>query len=552
MVVTAATVTVFKLTYRRFLIHCGKTARNVSLLLGSSMAVAQSNVSPPTVPIPPADLPAIGGADIQNKKEEIKFLPGVRNTLTYSSNLSRTPGGSSGFVAEVAPYFEGAIDSERTKAQVYATLRGFFRTQGGSSVSPDLRSSGQTALFGDWLWISGSASIYTLAANPFAAVNFDPATANASGVTFRQLQLSPYIQGRFGTFADYQARYSLSTASSSSTAVLAKLDQRFSGSLKSGPQFNRWGWETTGEVQRRTFDAIPTQSRNSASGSIFAFPLPELRVGASVNFDQISNFSVNGKSSGTGLGLFADWTPSNRTSMTASAKKLYYGTVGKLGISHRFGFFTGALSYDKSVLTSSDASVLTVSPSSLFSAGGYSANLNPVFNQLAAQNLLQNYASFIGGGILSDFIILNNTLSASVGYASPVNSLVLLGTRSKRDTDATRAPSTFSFLSATAPTTLSAVNLSAFNTSSLSVDWIHTLDSKNSFGLRVSRTNLESIGQAIAPGKSISNLLQTTYRTKLTTDTSATFGIRHITQTGLGPATSFDETAIFGTLDVRF
>ncbi len=526
-----------------------RAALGVGLLMGSSLSLAQTSSSPPTVVLPSAELPAIGGSEILNKKEEIKFLPGVRSTLTYSSNLSRTPGGSSGFVAEVAPYFEGSVDSDRTKAQVYATLRTFFRTQGGASATPDLRASGQTALIGDWLWISGNASIYSLASNPLSAVTFDPSAANASSVQFRQLQLSPYIQGRIGTFADYQARYSLGTSSTNADVVLAKLDQRFSGSLKSGPQFNRWGWETGGEVQRRTFDAIPTQSRNSAFGSAFVLPIPELRVGASVNFDQISNFSVNGKTSGTGLGLFADWTPSNRTSISASAKRLYYGTVGRVGMSHRFGFFTGALSYDRNVVTSSDASVLTVSPSALFAAGGFASNLNPVFNQLAAQNLVQSYSSLVGGGVLSDFVVLNNNLTASVAYASPLNSLVLLGVRSRRDTDATRAQSTFSFLSPTGPSTLSSVNLSAFNTNSLTLDWTHNLDSKNAFGIKVSRVNIETNGPTVGLGKSTVNSIQTTYRTKLTADTSAVFGLRHTSQTG---QVSFDETALFGLLDVRF
>ncbi len=549
MVVTAGMATVFNLVSLTSFSRGYRTAIGVGILMGTSFTLAQTSGSPPTVAVPSAELPAIGGSEILNRKEEVKFLPGVRSTVTYSSNLSRTPGGSSGFVAEVAPYFEGSVDSDRTKAQVYATLRTFFRTQGGASVTPDLRASGQTALIGDWLWISGNASVYSLAPNPLSAVTFDPSAANASSVQFRQLQLSPYIQGRVGTFADYQARYSIGTSSTNADVVLAKLDQRFSGSLKSGPQFNRWGWETGGEIQRRTFDAIPTQSRNSAYGSAFLLPIPELRVGASINFDQISNFSVNGKTSGTGLGLFADWTPSNRTSISASAKRLYYGTVGRVGMSHRFGFFTGALSFDRNVLTSSDASVLTVSPSALFAAGGFASNLNPVFNQLAAQNLVQTYSSLVGGGVLSDFVVLNNNLTASIAYASPVNSLVLLGVRSRRDTDATRAQSTFSFLSPNGPTTLSAVNLSAFNTNSLTLDWTHNLDSKNAFGIKVSRVNIETNGPTIGLGKSAVNSIQSTYRTKLTADTSAVFGLRHTSQTG---QVNFDETALFGILDVRF
>jgi uncharacterized protein (PEP-CTERM system associated) len=520
-----------------------------SLYVVSGLAMSQGSLSSPTIAIPSAEIQTIGGSENLSRKEEIRFLPGVRATTTYSSNLSRTPNGSSGFVAEVSPYLEGSIDSGRTKAQVFANLRTFFRTQGGTSISPDLRASGQTALLGDWLWISGSASISTLAANPLSAVSFDPAAANVKSVQISQYLLSPYIQGRIGTFADYQGRYSISTATTNSGAVLAKLDQRFSGSLKSGSEFNSWGWDTNFEAQRRTFSDLPIQVRNSASASVFLLPISELRVGASINYDQIGNFVVNGRTSGTGLGLFADWTPSNRTSITVNAKRLHYGTTGKLGISHRFGFLTGALSFDKSVLTSSDGSVLAVSPAALFSAGGFASNLNPIFNQLAANNLVQSFASLVGGGVLSDFIILNNTLSASVGYSSPLNSVVLSSIRSRRDTDATRSQQSVGFFGGTSTATVTPLNLTALNTSSLAVDWIHNLDSKNSFGLRVSRVLLENASVGTAASKSTVNIIQSTYRTKLTTDTSATLGLRHTAQSG---QVSFDETALFGTFDVRF
>jgi uncharacterized protein (PEP-CTERM system associated) len=336
--------------------------------------------------------------------------------------------------------------------------------------------------------------------------------------------------------------------------VLAKLDQRFSGSLKSGPQFNRWGWEWSGEIQRRSFDGGITQGRNSASGSAYLIPLPELRVGASINYDQVDNFSINGRTSGTGLGLFADWTPSNRTTVSASAKRQYYGTTGKIAASHRFGLFTGALSFDKSLLTSSDGSILSVNPSALFSAGGFSSALNPVFAQLANQNLLQTYASAVGGGVLSDFLILSNTLSASMAYASPKNSMVLSATRSKRDTDASRAQSTFGFFqNGNSPSTLTPVNLTGLNTSNLSFDWTHNLDSKNALGLKVSRVMVDSASVLTGQVRTRVNLLQSTYRTQLTSDTSAIFGLRHSAQRSDGAAAlNYDETAIFGTIDVRF
>ena len=568
MVAMADTVTVYKLGSNSGLGKRRSRVVSLGLLLAPSLVCSQTSVSPPTTNLPTTSVPSVsipsqaipsgelpttgGGVGGQVKKDELKFLPGVRSSLTYSSNLARTQGGSSGFVAEVSPYFEGAIDSDRTKAQVYATLRTFFRTVGGSSVSPDLRASGQTALIGDWLWISGNASIYSVASNPLSAVSFDPATANVSSQQFRQFQVSPYIQGRLGTFAEYQGRYSLATASSSTNIVLAKLDQRFSGSLKSGPQFNQWGWDLSGETQRRTYDGGVTQNRNSASAAVFIFPMSELRLGASVNFDQIDNFVVNGRTSGTGLGFSADWTPSNRTSLSASAKRLYYGTVGKLAATHRFGMFTGALSYDKSLLTSSDGSLLSVSPAALFSAGGFSSSLNPVFSQLASSNLVQTYATAVGGGVLSDFIILNNTLTFSMGYASPLNSLVLSATRARRNSDATRAQSTFSFFSATSPSVLSTINLSAFNTNSVSLDWTHNLDSKNSFGIRVSRVSLESVDAIGGVGNSVLNSIVSSYRTKLTADTSAIFGLRHLSQKALIPTQNFDETAVFGTIDVRF
>ena len=126
-------------------------------------------VNSPSTTLPSSELPALGAGTATQNKDELKFLPGVRSSLTYSSNLARTANSSAGWIAEVSPYVQASINSDRTKGDLYATLRGFFRTQGGSSLSPDLRANGQTALIGDWLWISGAANIYSVASNVFGA-----------------------------------------------------------------------------------------------------------------------------------------------------------------------------------------------------------------------------------------------------------------------------------------------------------------------------------------------------------------------------------------------
>ncbi len=521
--------------------------------LGPAWAQTPAPVTIPGANVPLADTQVIQGVAPGSRKEEIKFLPGVRTSLTYTSNIDRAAGGNSGWIAEASPYLDAAIDTERSKAQLYASLRGFFRTSSGNSLAPELRSTGRTALLGDWLWISGTANIYSLISNPFGAVSLDPAVYNTNTIQYRQFQINPYVQGRIGTFADYNVGYNLGTSSSNGNVVLARLDQRFSGSLKSGPQFNRWGWEWTGDVQRREFDGGTVQNRTSASGSLFMLPQPDLRVGASFNYDRIDNFFINGRNSGTGLGAFADWTPSNRTSVSASVKRLYYGTTGRLSATHRFGLFTGAVSWDKSVLTSSDGSILSVNPGSLFSAGGFSSSLNPLFNQLVSQNLLQTYGSAIGGGLLSDFLVLSNNLTVSLAYVSPRNSIVLTGTRSRRETDASRSVATFGSQlgGISSPSLVTPVNLSAYNTTNLGLDWSHTLDSKSTLGLKLSRLILDSVA-VTGNGNSAINLVQSSYRTQLTTDTAASFGLRHTRQRGSGLSISYDETAVFGTLDMRF
>jgi len=383
-------------------------------------------------------------------------------------------------------------------------------------------------------------------------MSFDPGRYGQNTTQLRTLQISPYALGHFGTFADYRVQYSAATSNLADTSnVVARLDQTLGATITSGARFNRWGWAWNGETQRRTYASDLVLRRDSSALKAFYIVNPELRVGAGIYYDGIDGLkNADGDTSGFGPGAMIDWNPSRRTTLRGEVVHQYYGTTGKLSLAHRRDLFTFGLDYTRNVMTSNDASAFLFDASGLYSGGGFSAETNPIYQALVMDSLLQGYGIPQGAGLLSDGVVMNKTLSASAAYQSLRNRVVVSFYHSIRDSkvDTGLSALTGGIRGSTSPIELTMVG-------ELQRDGINaTLEHKMDAGTTLSVTARHARVESPTLG-STSRLtsIEAGARTKLTTRASAGVAMRHSKQSGRGPDTSsYDENAVFGTVDYRF
>ncbi len=479
-----------------------------------------------------------------------QLVPGVRASATATSNIGLEPAAIArdGVVLETSPYLYGRINTPRTQGQAHLSLRSFVRSgESDSWLRPDLRAQFNHLFAGETFGLAGNASAYSFAPNAFGVQSFDAATSRRDNTAqYRSLALTPYVQGRFGSLADWRAQYSHRFIDSSANQLLTRTQQTLQGTVVSGNRFVGWGWSLTSQAHRYEYDSGTALGRQASQARAWYRAGPGLRVGGVLSHEQIDRLVYAGKDHGTGPGAFFDWTPSTRTALRGEFNDTYYGHNANLSLNHLIGRFTLGLNYARSVVSSADASMLTFDPASLFSGGGLS---NPVYQQLVIENLLAGYGIPDGAGVVTDGLVLTRTLRVALGWRGASNSLFLTAYRSERDTllDAVvTATGTVRGAGTSIDTTL----IGYTENQGLTGTWQWRLGGRSSVNLS---GRLSELTNNTPYRKTRLRSLTLSYDTRLARDATALVGVRRAIQDSEGAATAnYSENAVYGAMDWRF
>jgi uncharacterized protein (PEP-CTERM system associated) len=527
----------------------GSTLAALLLLLGSAQIRAQTEGAGPATGAPASEGSTGDASSSAAAPHDLRFLPGVRFSQSYSSNALRRPSGEEedGFTTEVTPYLLASVNRARLQGDARLAIRNFYRTETREGIdSFDTLRYALNGAFnyltpGDRLGLRGSAIIRDVNLSPFSASAEDPSLVPTNRRRFSNLTLTPYFSGRLGNVADYRAEYMARTTQVSGGGRLVdRLDQRISGNVQNGPQLHGWGWSVSGSRQHRDFGNGFTLGRSQATAALYYLVSPEMRVGVTANYAAIDRLTgSNGKASGWGPGLDLDWNPTSRTGVSLTWADQYYGSNARMKVSHRAQRWTFGFNYLRAMLSSSDASVLFFNPGAIFSDAGFPGAVNPVYQALLDQQLLEGGDEVLDVGLVSDAVVYTKRATASIGYAIPRGSLIFTLHRSSRE----RAVENI-----VADTSLGAL------TGDVSQRGM-------SLGMRVNlgqRTSLRLLGRVRESESSTTGAearlttLQAGYHARLTADTSAGIGVRRTVQRGSGGASGYEDNTVFGTLDVRF
>ena len=492
-------------------------------------------------------------ADSGGGSRSLSVIPGVRTSLTISDSQLDTGARGTGYVFEVAPYLQASVANARTQGAVTYTMRSFVShaPDGNDTYTRhDLRGTLNSLLVGDWFGVQSSAAIYNTNATIAGGLSADPGASRSNNAALRTLSLAPYVQGRAGGLATYRAqyRYDQTSTTDNVTAGLASGSHLVTLNVTGGPSFNPWGWAVTSTGSRREFSNNVSLHSASTVATVYYTPSAELRVGGSLNYLYMERFANSvGQSNGWGPGLSIDWSPSRRTTVRGSVTKQYYGTSESLAVAHRTTRFIFGLDFGRSVLQSNNAALLTFNPGSIFSGGGFSPALNPLFTQLADQGLLSNNDVVLGTNVINDALVRNRTLMASVGYVMPRWSATASAFRSIRET--MLSSEVFGV-----PNGLSPASFGLFSTRGFTLTSTYTIDSRNSFNLSASLrdSDVAATTAGVAATRVRLSYYQAALNTRIDSRSSASLMLRRTVQSGdgVGPGNR-DNNAIIGTYDIR-
>ena len=218
------------------------------------------------------------------------------------------------------------------------SLSGFVYARGSESARHQQRlslsSAGSVELVDNWAYLDVSAGISQQAISAFGLQSSADGLVNPNRTEVRQYLLSPYVRGRLGSFATYQARISHSVSSSSGTSLGDASTDTASISLASGSPGAVVGW--TAGASRTVTDSRagrPTDTSQVTAGTVVR-PHPEIQFTGSVGREFSDVVTADSRSTAY-WSLGVDMRPSERTRLSAQRSHRYFGNAYQLNFSHR-------------------------------------------------------------------------------------------------------------------------------------------------------------------------------------------------------------------------
>ena len=301
-----------------------------------SLPAAGSAVSPvaPSTGLTPPMAPA--GSTEQPKR--LWFIqPRVSVTETFTDNVNPVSGIKlADQITEVSPGIRLEGDTARLKAYADYQVTGYAYARGsyGNRSQNALNSFGTLEALEKRLYLDFSGVISQQSLSAFAPQVASNATPNANRAETSTYRLSPYLRGRLGSEADYEVRYSSTWTDTKSSLASSLVLQDWSAKVKNSIAKSRFGWTIDASTQRSAY-SNGSKSESDRLRALASYQItPEIKLSVSAGQESNDYIALKRQSKMTsGYGL--DWTPTERTLVSAFSERRMFGDGYNYAISHR-------------------------------------------------------------------------------------------------------------------------------------------------------------------------------------------------------------------------
>ena len=520
---------------------CVNRMRTLCPLLSGRLSLARRACSPSTVAL----MLVCAGAHTEilaADEPAIRIVPRVSVTQTWTDNARlASENEQAEQITEITPGVTITVAGDRLKAYVNYALNEIYYAQGSSPR----RSQNQLNGFGtleaveDWAYLDINASISQQAISAFGPQSVSSTSVNSNQAEVSSYRISPYVRGKLGSWAEYDARYSRTETNSDATVFSGVVAVNSTVKIK-GSSVRDLGWSADAGRQQVDYSAgRSTQSDRLNLGLSYAITA-QLIASANVG-REANNFTSLEKQSGGTHGFGASWAPSERTLVSVVRGERPFGSTHSLNLEHRTARTAWRFTDSKDVSAKTGQSNLT----------GFGSVYDLLFNQFAAlepradeRARLVN-AFLQNNGIKPDFGATNSFLTSAVFMQRRQDAMfALLGVRDTITFAATRSDSRRLDLVSLAVDDLSSSAL--IRQRALSVNWAHRLTPDYSLSVLLSE---QKTSGSMGLQENRLRLFSSSLSGRVGRHALATLGLRHVVSRGNLP---YDETAINFNLTVQF
>jgi uncharacterized protein (PEP-CTERM system associated) len=284
-----------------------------------------------------------------------RVSPTVDVSSTYTDNVRLAPRGAEkgDLVGSVTPGVSVSRDGPGLRVNARYGLQYVTRASDseGSTLSHQLSATANAELVKNLFFVDSSASISQQNISALGPQAVDNISVTDNRATVRAYSISPYVRQRFGNTATSEARYTYTAVSSSSGALSRSQTDALSLNLNSGPAFRSLGWGLQYGHQKYHFSDANSTDSTSVSASLRYMVTPQFSLNTSVGYDKYNYDSISDASQGRYYSVGFSWRPTERTSISASTGRRFYGKTYSLQSSVRSRSSLWSASYIEDITT---------------------------------------------------------------------------------------------------------------------------------------------------------------------------------------------------------
>ena len=362
----------------------------------------------------------------------------VAETFTDNARLSSVDKRADQ-ITEISPGIRITSETGRVKGYFDYSLRELIYAQNSapSTTQNALNTFGTVEAVEKRAYLDFSGNISQQAISAFGTQSVGNTATNANLTETSSFRLSPYVRGRLTDAAEYEARYSLTTTRTKSSLVsdVTAADTLVKVGSGSGSGFRLLGWSVEGTQQNINYSAGRITEADRLRAVLTYAVTPQFRLSA-IGGREANNYLSFDKQSYDSTGFGVDWTPSERTKLSASRENRFFGEGHNLSFEHRTGRTVWRFSDVRDTFaTPSQSGVGSIgSVYDLFFTQFASIEPDPILRAQLVNNFL------LANGINPNAAVISNFLTSAVSLQRRQNlSFSLLGVRDTVTFMATRS-----------------------------------------------------------------------------------------------------------------
>lgn len=475
----------------------------------------------------------------------------VNETATDNVALSNAQK-KSDLITDVTPGISIAGSGGRAKLSFDYHLHNLIYANDSTrnQTQNSLNAFGTLEALENWLFIDASGVISQQnisafgSAAGFADVNPNVNSNTTEASTYR---VSPHIGGTIGGFADYQLRYNWSTTGTKSSQAFGSEAQEWLGTLKGGTGLARLSWSLDASSQSSKFDSSSRRDESDRLRGVLTYSIDPAFQVSLIGGREANNYQTLDKTATTSKGAGFNWSPTERTQISASREDRFFGPSNVISIAHRTARTAWTYSESKDATTQANSQA----------AGGLGTNYDLFFSifasaipdpvaraayvkaQLLANGINPN--AQLSGGFLTTGVTLQQRRDLSFALLGARNSVTFAANQTESSNLSQGSGSGF-FLGQ------GFANAQSIRQRTASINWSHKLTGLSSLVGSYARLVSKGAGENSSL-EAKQQLMTLNYTTQLGPLTNAGIGARRVIFQG---TPGYSENALTGVLSHQF